>query len=212
MSLVNLKINEFLSLVNSASPTPGGGSVSALAIAQGISLINMSAHLSIKKKKFLNSNQVIQKQYLENFERLENIKKLALHAVDKDTEAFNQVMNAYKHPKETAEDIEIRDELIKKATLYATEVPYDFAIIALNCLKIAREMFPLTTPSTTSDFGVGLLMIYSGLKGGILNIKTNMTGFCKEDADEYKSKASIIENEAEIIFNSVYGEVLKKLN
>lgn len=210
MNLINQRIDEFLNLVDSPTPTPGGGSVSALAIAQGISLINMTAHLSIKKKMFLNSEKEVQKQYLANFTRLKEIKNNILTAVDADTKAFNEVMNAYKHPKDTDEQIKKRDAMIKAATIKATQVPYEFVVIALNSLKIASEMFPLTSPSTISDFGVGVLMINSGLKGGILNIKTNMTGLSKDDVD-YVSKASKIEEEAEILFHSIYNKILKKL-
>jgi formiminotetrahydrofolate cyclodeaminase len=212
MSLSNLSIKEFLSVVDADSPTPGGGSVSALAIAQGISLINMTYHISIKKKKYLNADNEAKKIYNENYKKLIEFKKTSLDAVDKDTEAFNQVMNAYALPKNNEEEKEIRDNTIYMAMINATIVPQRVAELALEVLKYAKEMFYLTSPSTASDFGVGTLMIYSGLKGAVLNIKTNMTGLNKTgDADQYLNQASIIENESETIFQEIYSEVLKRL-
>lgn len=212
MNLVDLKIKDFLSQVDSASPTPGGGSVSALTIAQGISLINMTYHLSISKKKYLNSSQEIKDKYKENYEMLSKHKSLMLDSVDKDTEAFNQVMRAYKLPKDTDDDKKIRNTAINDATFAATIVPYDFAKTALDCLIIAKEMFWLTSSSTTSDFGVAILLIYSGLKGGVLNIKTNMTGLSSDYALEFIQKAESMEEDANVIFQSIYNEVLKKLS
>ena len=51
--LIEKKGLEILDDIDSSSPTPGGGSVSALVAALGISLSRMYAHLSIHKKKFL---------------------------------------------------------------------------------------------------------------------------------------------------------------
>jgi formiminotetrahydrofolate cyclodeaminase len=212
MSLSNLSIKEFLSVVDSDSPTPGGGSVSALAIAQGISLINMTYHISIKKKKYLNADDATKLKYNKNYKQLTELKKMSLEAVDKDTDAFNQVMNAYALSKNNEEEKKIRNNSINMAMINATIVPQNVAEIALKGLKYAKDMFEITSPSTTSDFGVGTLMIYSGLKGAVLNIKTNMTGLNKTgDADQYLNQASIIENEAKSIFQEIYSEVLKRL-
>jgi len=212
MSLSNLSIKEFLSVVDSDSPTPGGGSVSALAIAQGISLINMTYHISIKKKKYLNATEETKHKYDENHKKLIELKKLSLNAVDQDKDAFNQVMDAYALPKDNEVEKEVRENTIYMAMVNATIVPQRVAAMALESLRYAKEMFRITSPSTASDFGVGVLMIYSGLKGAVLNIKTNMTGLNRTgDADQYLNRASIIENESESVFQEVYNEVLKRL-
>ena len=211
MSLINLSVSDFLNAVDDKTPTPGGGSVSALAIAQGISLIKMTVTLSTVKKKFINSSEEVKQNYLNNYKRLEVAKEKALLGIDADTLAFNQVMEAYKLPKDNEESIKKRDDAIAIASINASKIPFGIVEVAYECFLIAKEMFPLTSTATTSDFGVGILMIYAGLKGGILNIKTNMTGYKSEDAAELINKASEIEEKTETLFKSIYCEVLQKL-
>jgi len=49
--LIDKSVKEFIQEVNSASPTPGGGGVSALVGSLGSSLVAMYLHLSMNKKK-----------------------------------------------------------------------------------------------------------------------------------------------------------------
>ena len=56
MKLVELDVWNFLDVVDSNSPAPGGGSVSALASSLGASLARMVAHLSFGKKKLWSSS------------------------------------------------------------------------------------------------------------------------------------------------------------
>ena len=74
MKLYDLSINEFLSRVDSATPTPGGGSVAALVISQGISLVRMVGHLTIGKKKFNELSEDIKLDYVSRISSLDEIK------------------------------------------------------------------------------------------------------------------------------------------
>ena len=103
MKLIDMKVLDFTNLVDSKSPAPGGGSVSALCGSLGTSLARMVGHLTIGKKKFLALDVNIQKQFIEVIHSLEGLKNELLMLVDKDTEAFNQIMLAYKMPKDTPE-------------------------------------------------------------------------------------------------------------
>ena len=52
MKLTDMKVSEFMSVLGSDEPAPGGGSASALAGAMGISLTKMVTELTIGKKKY----------------------------------------------------------------------------------------------------------------------------------------------------------------
>ncbi|MGL5099966.1 MAG: cyclodeaminase/cyclohydrolase family protein [Fusobacteriaceae bacterium] len=104
MKLIELTINEFLSEVDSPSPAPGGGSVSALASALGVSLIRMVGHLSFGKKKFEGLDEGIKMEFKRRFDELQGIEEELKNLIDKDTESFKLFMAAMKMPKETDEE------------------------------------------------------------------------------------------------------------
>ena len=88
MKLIDLKLNEYLDVLLSDAPAPGGGSVSALAGAQGAALVGMVCDLTTAKKK-----------YAEEHERCAAIKEeaVALYeelaaSIDRDTDAYNLIV------------------------------------------------------------------------------------------------------------------------
>ena len=203
MKLIELTVREFLNEVDSAKPAPGGGSVSALAIAQGIGLLRMVAHLTINKKKFLGLNETIKQDYLRRMNQLENLKEEVLLFIDKDTEAFNQIMLAYKMPKDTPEEEELRNEAIHNGTILATEIPYQVCNLALEAIEVANPMFQYANKNATSDFGVGMMLVNAGLVGAALNVRTNMAGFANQDlADKFLNEVLDFENRAKVMVDN----------
>ena len=100
MKLVDMKLNEYLDILISDEPAPGGGSVSALAGAQGAALMSMVCDLTISKKKYAEDHEfckAVKEEAVELFKSLSE-------AIDKDTDAYNLVAAAFKMPKETDED------------------------------------------------------------------------------------------------------------
>lgn len=208
MKLVDLTIKQFLNEVDAPTPTPGGGSVSALAIAQGISLIRMVAHLTISKKKFLALDEKTKLDYMSRMSSLDSMKIKVLELVDHDTLAFNKIMDALKLPKNTVEEEKVRNDALNEATVYATEVPFESTNLAYKALEIAYPMFKYANKSATSDFGVGVMMINAGLIGAILNVRTNMVGFSDHEVSERFLKAvDEIEMKAKEIINKAITDV-----
>lgn len=208
MKLYELSIYEFLQRVDSPTATPGGGSVSALAIAQGISLIRMVAHLTIPKKKFLELTETIKLDYMSRISALEEIKLIVMELIEKDTLAFNRIMDAYKLPKTTQDEKNIRDEQIRQATIQATEIPLETARYALRAMELAEPTLTYANKSAISDFGVGINLLFSGLKGAILNVKTNMHQFSDaEVADKYYMEADEIYSKAKTLVEKLEDTV-----
>jgi len=100
MKLVELDVLKFLDVVDSNSPAPGGGSVSALASSLGASLARMVAHLSFGKKNYEALADDVKAKFVANFDELLKIKNELNDLIDRDSEAYNTVMAAYKLPKE----------------------------------------------------------------------------------------------------------------
>ena len=208
MKLYELTINEFLQRVDSPTPTPGGGSVSALAIVQGISLIRMVGHLTISKKKFNELSENVKLDYMSRISALDEIKLEVLELIDKDTNAFNDIMASYKLPKVTDEEKKYRTEQINLATIHATEVPLQTAKLAYKSLELAEPTFVYANKSATSDFGVGINLIHAGLNGAIFNVKTNMHEFADiEISRKYYQEVEELEKNANIILKRLIEAV-----
>ncbi len=174
--LVNLKVNEFINEVDSKSPAPGGGSVSALASSLGASLVRMMQHLSFGKKKYEANDEDVKAEFSKRFEALGAVKDRLVQLVDEDTEAFNQVMKAFKMPKETDEEKKVRKAAIAEATMGAIEVPHEIARLSLEALELMYALIPAGNKNAITDLGVGALLLQAGLEGAVLNVKINLGG------------------------------------
>lgn len=212
MKLIDMSIIDFSDEVDSNSPAPGGGSVSALASNIGVGLARMMAHLSFGKKKYEGLDKSIRVEFVNIFNKLGDLRQELVDLVDKDTESFNEVMKAMKMPKSTDEEKQIRKSSIQDATLFSIEVPFKTAKLSLESLKILEYLVQYGNQNAITDIGVGTLMLYSGLEGAILNVKVNLTGLDNEEIkDEYSTKCSAILSQAKEIKDKLINDIHTKL-
>ena len=180
MKLVDLSVNDFLNIVDSKSPAPGGGSVSALVSALGCTLGRMVAHLTFDKKKFKELPEWEQENFKSAFDELNDYRKILEELIDKDTEAYNLVMAGYKLPKETEDEIKIRRITIENNLKLAIETPLEICKISEKTLKLLKIILKYGNKNAITDLGVSTILLYSGIEGGILNVKINLTSLNDE--------------------------------
>ncbi len=185
MKLVELDVLKFLDVVDSNSPAPGGGSVSALASSLGASLARMVAHLSFGKKNYEALADDVKAKFVANFDELLKIKNELNDLIDRDSEAYNTVMAAYKLPKETDEEKAARSTEIQKSLKYAIQTPYDIVVLSGKAISLLGEILANGNQNAITDIGVGTMLLMVGLEGGILNVKVNLSSI--KDA-EYVEK------------------------
>jgi methenyltetrahydrofolate cyclohydrolase len=197
--LKELSVEEFVREVASASPAPGGGSVAALAGAQGAGLLSMYCNLSQNRDKLGAIVDNLQKAG----EEARFLKVKLLEAIDEDTIAFNQVMDAYRLPKDIAEQKEIRIKAIQDAAINAAEVPLQTARGCLRVLAIVGEVAAKGNPTAITDLGVANLQGYSGLIGACYNVKINL-GMVKDAAvvADFNRETEAIVNEGQKQFEA----------
>ena len=175
MKLVELDVLKFLDVVDSNSPAPGGGSVSALASSLGASLARMVAHLSFGKKNYEALTDDVKAKFVANFDELLKIKNELNDLIDRDSEAYNTVMAAYKLPKETDEEKATRSVEIQKSLKYAIQTPYDIVVLSGKAISLLGEILANGNQNAITDIGVGTMLLMVGLEGGILNVKVNLS-------------------------------------
>lgn len=166
--LTELTIKDFAQDLGSEKPAPGGGSASGLAGALAGSLVKMVAHLSGEGQEAIISQS-------------QGLADELLDLVNRDTDAFNQVMASFRLPKGTDEEKKERREAIQAATSLATEVPLRIMEVSLEVLKLAREMAFHGNKNALSDAGVAALLGVAACRGASYNVLINLPGLKDEE-------------------------------
>ncbi len=206
MKLVDLKVKDYLDVLKSNEPAPGGGSVGALTGAQGAALMLMVIDLTLgreKYKDFFNVCEEVKKEGLVLYKEL-------VEAIDNDTEAYNKVSAAFKLPKESDEDKKKRSQAIADAMILATEVPLQTMVLANKVVKELRKVVGNTNPSASSDLGVSALCLVDAVSSAWLNVKINLSGVkdeAKRNAMEKQGKELL--EETRKIGEEIYNEIEK---
>ena len=167
--LIDLTVSGFAEETAGESMAPGGGSIAAYVGALGVSLGTMVANLSAHKagwdhKWEFYSNWAVKGQAYKN--------KL-LFLVDEDTNAFNKIIDGFRMPKSTSEEIDARKEAIENATKYATEIPFQVMETAFNSMEVMQAMLKDGLQSSLSDAGVGVLCARTAVIGAYFNVRIN---------------------------------------
>jgi len=208
MKLVDMQVKDYLDLLKSDAPAPGGGSVSALAGAQGVGLFMMVADLTLGKEKYADYQEICG----EAKEKGAALYAELVEAIDKDTEAFNLIAAAFKMPKETDEDKAARRKAIADGTLVATQVPFRTMQLGYEGLMIAKEMIGKSNPNAASDLGVAILNLTGCIKGAWLNVLINLPGVKDEEkAAYYAAEGKKMYDEADAIASGLYDDVAASL-
>ncbi len=185
--------SEFLDALASGKTTPGGGSASAYSGAAAAGLVSMVARLTIGKKKYAEHEARMQK-VLTHSEALRNDLTLAIQL---DASAFESVMAAYRLPKDTPEQQEVRRKTVEQATLLATQVPMGVANKSLRVLELAEQVIRYGNESALSDGAAGAVLARAAIKGAGYNIRINTRDLPSNLAAPYLTELAGIEHQAE---------------
>lgn len=198
---------QFLDAVASGTPTPGGGSVSALAGSMGAALVEMVLNLTLKKEKAGSLEEL--KGICQDTHEL---REALTETLVKDIVAYQGVMEAYLLPHATDKEKKIRKEEIQKALKKAIDPPLFTAATSLKLLKLCQQALEKGNPNTISDTAVAALMASAALRGGVFNVQINLAALQdREIAERMKKELVRLEEEGEKIKTRILDQVEKKL-
>ena len=206
--LAKMTIEDFANKTSSESPAPGGGSIAAYCGVLGSALATMVANLSAHKRGWDERWEFFSK-WGEKGIMYQN--KL-LELVDKDTHAFNQIMNAYALPKDNKNQIALRNKEIQNATKNAINVPFEIMKTSFESIEVIMMMAEEGNPNSISDAGVAMYCARAAIMGAFLNVKIN----CK-DLDDKKYVKKILSSckklidQTDLLEKNVIDIVNKKL-
>lgn len=174
--LTELTIKEFINKVISNDPVPGGGSVSALNGALAAALSAMVANLTVGRKKYAEVNDLMQ----ELSARFEKLSQKLIEDVDRDSDAYNRVFAAFKLPKETDEEKQVRSEAIQRETKYAAQVPMEVARAVYEVLPQIDAIAQKGNSNAVTDACVSMMCARTAILGALLNVRINLTSIKDE--------------------------------
>lgn len=202
-----LTINQFQEALSSKNPTPGGGTASALALGQSASLVAMVANLTIGNEKWSEGWEISD----EALELANKVKKESARLAKEDSDSFNKVMAAFKLPKNTDDEKEIRRETIRNCTLIAAKIPYETAVLGLDLLKIMVPLSLLGNGNAISDVGVAALLASAGCKGALFNVEINLNSLPEDYGLEMREGMELINNECRTTSKEIMHNVKDRL-
>ena len=207
--LTQLSITRFLDELSSSSPAPGGGSAAALAGALGAALTSMVCNLTIGKKKYADVEQEMKRVLAQS----DALRKQFTTLVEKDTEAFNKVMEAYSLPKENDDQRALRNAAIQEATKEAALVPLEVMKHAIDALALVKTTAEKGNTNSISDVGVSALMLHAATESAALNVQINLSSITDTEFVGWKREEVIsLHRTSKMGMEEIISIVQDKLN
>jgi formiminotetrahydrofolate cyclodeaminase len=187
MTLGDLTVKEFLAKTASNAAVPGGGSVAALSAAIAASLLEMVASLTLGKQKY----EAVESEMKALAAHAGRYREKLVNAIDQDSDAFTEVLRAYRLPKGTEEEQTQRKAAIQEALKAAASVPLSVAEDALAILEQAGEALEKGTENAVTDGAVAAMMARTAVLSALYNVKINLVSvtdseFVKETQQRIK--------------------------
>ena len=199
---------EFVEVLASKAPVPGGGGASALVGAVGMALGNMVGSLTVGKKKYAD----VEADIIALKEKATALQADFLRLVDKDAEVFEPLSKAYGMPKETEEEKAEKARVMEIVLKDACSVHMEIMEKCCEAIELIVEFCAKGSKLAISDAGVGAAFCKAALQGASLNVYINTKSMAdREYAEELNRKAdAMLEKYTKIAddtFNSVLGRL-----
>ena len=208
MKLAEMQVTEFVNLMASDAPAPGGGSAAALEGALGAALTAMVCALTVGKKKYAD----VQELAVESQKKADDLKARFVDVMDRDTEAFNAVSAVFAMPKDTDEQKAARKAAMQEALKGCTKTPFEMMQLACETLELTRSLVGRLNASAASDLGCSALALRAAIQGAWLNVLINISGINDEAfAAEYRKNGEALLAKALPLADEIYEEILKTM-
>lgn len=209
MKLAEKSCAEFIDMLSSKEPIPGGGGAAALVGAIGSALGNMVCNLTIGKKKYAKYELDVKLILEKNIILYKNL----LNMIDEDAKNFLPLSKAYGMKKDTLEEKNLKEETLEKTLKDACQVPMLIVKYCYESIKLQRELVDKCSLLVISDIGVGVQCLRSALIGAQLNVIININSIKdKMYVDDVKRQIQPLVEEGIKIADEVYIKVVEKIN
>ena len=176
MDMTTKSCREFVEVLASSEPAPGGGGASALVAALGTALGNMVGSLTVGKKKYAD----VEEEIVALKKKCDELQAELLDQVPADAEGFVPLAKAYGIPK----DDPSRPEILEQATVTACQVPMHIMELCCEALDAIRVFADKGSRLAVSDAGCGAVIVKAALQAASLNVFINTKTLQNREAAE----------------------------
>ena len=173
MDYRNEPLIRYLDDAAAAKPTPGGGSVAAVAAALASTMASMAAGFTAGKEKY----KAVEPEIQEALRQLADLRQRLLDAAHQDMAAYETVMAAYRMPKNTDAEKAARAQAATKATRASLDVVERVCKGAKEVLEVARRLAEIANPNLASDVGVAAELALGAIRAAQINVLVNLAGY-----------------------------------
>lgn len=163
-------VKKLIEVSASDSPTPGGGSVSALAGSLAVAMVNMVGNLTVGKEKYKDVEADTKAILDEGYAIIAKLEKL----VSADIAEFSKFMDTLKMPKNTDEEKATRTKAMQEVLISATDTPLEISRTCLAILQLAQKLAKIGNKGAISDVGVGAYLAEASLNSALLSVDINL--------------------------------------
>ena len=206
--MLEKKTTDFLEVLSSAAPVPGGGGASAAVGAFASALGMMVANLTVGKKKYAD----VEEEIKEVRGQLKHLQDKLVELTDDDAKAFEPLSSAYGLPKDTKEQKAEKERILEDALYEASVVPMQIMETILQVVHLLDVLGEKGSRIAISDVGVGILFAQAALEGASLNVFIN-TKLMKdrERAEQMNQRTEAMIEEGSEWKKRIYQCVLEKI-
>ena len=210
MGFSDKSCSEFVEVLATKAPVPGGGGASAMVGALATALGNMVGSLTVGKKKYA----AVEEEMRALKDRCDRLQKDFLHLVERDAEVFEPLARAYSMPKNTEEEKAEKARVMEIVLRDACSVPMEIMEKCCEAIDIIAVFAEKGSVIAISDAGVGATFAKAALQGASLNVYINTKSMAdKALAAELNAKCDRMLEEytgkADAIFDNVLGRLKK---
>ena len=208
MKYTDMTVSEFQEALAASSPTPGGGTASAISLGHAASLALMVCRLTKGKERWADGWEIATK-----VERMAG--PLLVHSsnlAQEDSEAFDKVMACFRMPKATDEDKLSRKAAIDDATLFAAEVPYETAKSAVRLLELLPDLARNGNANAVTDVGVAGLLASAAAKGALFNVEINLNSLPPGEGEDIRQELPVLKEASRLYSRQVMDAVRDRMD
>ena len=183
MDMTLASCREFVSVLASDAPAPGGGGAAALVGAIGTALGNMVGSLTVGKKKYA----AVEAEIIALKAKCDDLQKQLLDQVEADEVNFLPLAKAYGIPKDDPN----RDKVLEEATIIACSTPMHIMELCCEAIEAIAVFAEKGSRLAVSDAGCGAVCCKAALQAASLNVFINTKSLKnREVAEEMNAKAN----------------------
>ena len=175
--LASMTVRDFVDTTSSDAPAPGGGSVAALCGSLASGLAAMVASLTVGRPEYAEAATELDAAAVEG----QDLKEAFVHAIDADTDAFNEMMDAMRLPRKSPAQKAAREAAMIAAQKLATDVPLGVLEACPRTVELARVALDMGLGSAASDAGTASAAALAAARGAYLNVMINLDGLADPD-------------------------------